>query len=330
MRKQAGVSRRALVAGAAAAGLLASGRAGAQASYPSQPVRVIVPTDPGGAMDGLARVFQRAFDQTQALSRNLVIVNMAGAGGTIGTRAIRDAAPDGHTIGFWHDGLVTSRAMRVTDFDHTAFEILGATGFAQIGLATAADGRFKSFQELLTFARANPGQVTVAANIGLPVHFVPMRVAEAAGVQFRYVQAGGGARRYQSLVGKHTDIAMFSLSELIQFGQSGLRSILMLSEERAPQLPEVPTAKELGLDVVSTSGRIWLAPKGTPPERIEILRNAFRTAMRDEQVARQLRDFGLEPVFVEPPKVVAELNQALAETLPLVERARQIQQNRGR
>lgn len=326
MSNPGGMSRRAFVAGSAAAGTLVAGAAGAQGAYPSQPIRVIVPTDPGGAMDGLARVFQRAFEQTQAIPRNVVIVNMAGAGGTIGTRAIRDAAADGYTIGFWHDGLVTSRAMGVTDFDHTAFEIIGATGFAEIGLATGANGRFKSFAEMVEFARANPREVTVAANIGLPVHFVPMRVAQAAGIELRYVQVGGGARRYQSLVGGHTDIAMFSLSELLQFGQTGLRSILLLSEQRSPKLPDVPTAKELGLDVVTTSGRIWLAPKGTPPDRIAYLRNAFRTAMKDERVAKQLTDFGLEPSFVEPDRVLGELDVALKDTLPLVEQARRIQQ----
>lgn len=326
MSHTGGMSRRSLIASPALIGMVAVSRAGAQAAYPTQPIRVIVPTDPGGAIDGLARAFQRAFEQTRAIPRNVVIVNMAGAGGTIGTRAIRDAAPDGYTIGLWHDGLVTSRAMGVADFDHTAFEIIGATGFAEIGIATGSNGRFKTFADMVAFARANPREVTVAANIGLPVHFVPMRLAQAAGVELRYVQVGGGARRYQSLVGGHTDIAMFSLSELLQFGQTGLSSIVLLSEQRSSQLPDVPTAKELGLDVVSTSGRIWLAPKRTPPDRLEYLRNAFRTAMKDERVSKQLVDFGLEPSFVEPDHVVAELDVALKDTLPLVEQARRIQQ----
>jgi tripartite-type tricarboxylate transporter receptor subunit TctC len=295
-------------------------------AFPDQPIRVIVPTDPGGAIDGLARAFQRAFEETGALGQNVVIVNMAGAGGTIGTRAIKDATPDGHTIGLWHDGLVTSKAMGVADFDHGAFAIIGATGFAELGLAVSQQGRFQSFEELLEFARANPGEVTCAANIGLPVHFVPMRVGVEAGVDFRFVQSGGGARRLQSLVGGHLDFAMFSTQELVQFEQTGLKTVLMLSEERVQEFPDVPTAKELGIDVVATSARIWLAPKDTPPERIEILRDAFRKAIEDPAVAAQLVEFGLEPRFVEPERVLAELDQSLAETLPLVERARQIQQ----
>ncbi|WP_333834746.1 Bug family tripartite tricarboxylate transporter substrate binding protein [Rubrimonas sp.] len=319
--------RRGVVSGILCGTLLALGPLSASAeAFPTRPIRVIVPTDPGGAVDGLARTFQRAFEEMGVFPQSLAVVNMAGAGGTIGTRAIKDADPDGYTIGTWHDGLVTSRAMGVVDFDHTAFEIIGATGFADLGLAVAADSRFGSFEEMLEYARANPGEVTCAANIGLPVHFVPMQIGVESGVEFRFVQSGGGARRFQSLLGGHLDFAMFSTQELTQFEQQGLRTILLLSEERVADFPDVPTARELGIDVVATSTRLWLAPKGTPPERVEVLRDAFRAAMEREDVAQQLIAFGLEARFIEPAAVEAALDEALANTLPLVEIARQIQQ----
>lgn len=320
-------SRRQILAAGVCAGVLAFGLAPAQAdTYPAQPIRVLIPTDPGGAIDGTARVFQRAFEEMGVFGHPMAIINMAGAGGTVATRALKDAEPDGYTLAFWHDGLVTSNAMGVVDYDHSAFEIIGGTGFAQLGLAVGEDGRFKTFEELLEFARENPGEVTVAANIGLPVHFVPMQVAVAADVDFRFVQAGGGARRYQSLVGNHTDIALFSVQELVQFDDAGLDTILMLTEERIEAFPDVPTGRELGLDVVANSARIWLAPAGTPPERLEILRDAFREAIAREDVAQQLVDFGLEPEFIEPETVLGMLDATRENTLPLVERARQIQQ----
>ncbi|MBJ3774642.1 hypothetical protein JCR33_03030 [Acuticoccus sp. 2012] len=137
------------------------------------------------------------------------------------------------------------------------------------------------------------------------------------------MQVGGGAKRYQSLLGGHTDTAMFATQELVQFKESGLKPVIMLTEERVPELPDVPTAKELGIDVVVPSQRIWLAPKGAPEDRLELLRDAFRQAMAQEEVAQQLRDFGLNPTFVEPDVVKAQLEEALAETLPLVPAARQ-------
>lgn len=307
----------------ALAALLAIAAPAAALSYPDEPIRIIVPTDPGGAVDGLARVFQKAFETSGLLGDNMPVINMAGAGGTIGTREIKDAAPDGYTIGLWHDGIVTSKAMGVTDFDQSDFSIIGATGYADLGIAVSSKAPFSTFEEMMAYAKENPGEVTVAVNIGLPVHFVPMRVATEAGLDLRYVQIGGGAKRYQSLVGGHTDLAIFATQELLQFQGTGIEPLLMLTEERVDALPDVPTAKEFGIDVVSPSQRIWLAPKDVPADRLEILRSGFRDAMEEDEVKKQLEGFGLNAEFLDADKVNALLSDALEETLPLVEKARQ-------
>jgi tripartite-type tricarboxylate transporter receptor subunit TctC len=99
----------------------------ALAEYPERPIRVIVPTDAGGSVDAIARVIQRHVEANDPLGQKLAVVNMPGAGGTIATRNVRDADPDGYTIGLWHEGLVTSRVMGVVDFDHSDLRILGGT-----------------------------------------------------------------------------------------------------------------------------------------------------------------------------------------------------------
>ncbi len=295
-------------------------------AFPDEPIKIIVPTDPGGAMDGIARVFQKAFETSDLLADNMPVINMAGAGGTIGTREIKDAPADGYTIGIWHDGIVTSKAMGVVDYDQSAFSVIGATGYADLGLAVSAKAPFSTFEEMIAYAKEHPGEVTVAVNIGLPVHFVPMRVATDAGLDLRYVQVGGGAKRYQSLVGGHTNIALFSTQELLKFGGTGIEPLVMLTEERVDALPDVPTAKEFGIDVVSPSQRIWLAPKDVPADRLEALRTAFKTAMEREDVAKQLQDFGLNAEFVDADEVNALLDEAREATLPLVPKAREAAQ----
>lgn len=292
-------------------------------AFPDGPVKIIVPTDPGGAMDGLARVFQKAFETSDLLGDNMPVINMAGAGGTIGTREIKDAAPDGQTIGIWHDGIVTSKAMGVVDYDHNDFALIGATGYADLGLAVSAKAPFSTFEEMIAYAKENPGEVTVAVNIGLPVHFVPMRVATDGGLELRYVQVGGGAKRYQSLVGGHTDIAIFSVQELLKFGGTGIEPLVMLTDERVEALPDTPTAKEYGIDVVAPSQRIWLAPKGIDEAKLETLRNAFKEAMAREDVAKQLEGFGLNAVFVDADTVNERLAEARDATMPLVPKARE-------
>lgn len=257
-----------------------------------EPIQIIVPTDLGGAIDGLARTFQKAFETTDLLAYSVPVINMAGAGGTISTRAIKDAAADGHSIGLWHDGIVTSKSMGVVDDDQSNFAVSGATGFADLGLAFSAQSEFSTFEEMIAHAKENPAAVTFAVNIGLPVHFVPIRVARGGDLDLRCAQVGGGAKRYQSLVGGHTD------------------------QERVAALPDTPTARECGIDVVAPSQRIWLAPKDVPADRLETLRSAFADAMAREAAATQLEAFGLNAVFVDADTVVERLGAARDATLP--------------
>lgn len=307
---------------AVAASILVGFSAPASAEFPEKPIRIIVPTDPGGAIDGIARIFQKAFDEHHILSQPVVVMNMPGAGGTVGTRTVNDAEPDGYTIGLWHNGLVTSAAMGVADYDHTAFELIGSTGFVELGLGVNKEGKIDSFKQMLEIAKSDPGSVKVAVNIGLPVHFIPLEVSEKNGGGMRMVQVGGGAKRLASVLGNNTDTALFSIQELVKYDPSGLKPIVVFSEERVPQLPDVPTAIEEGIEVVATDGRIWLAPRGVPDDRMNVLRNAFKEAMQKPGVKAQLESYGINPRFIPADDLLAELNRVRGSVEPLVVKAR--------
>ena len=315
-----------LAATCAAAAIALTAPSGAAAAYPEKPIKIIVPTGAGGAMDGIARIFERAFEEHKILPQRMVVVNMDGAGGTIGTRAIKDAAPDGYTIGLWHSGLVTSAAMGVTDYDHSAFTIIGSTGFAVMGLAVKADGPIDSFKKMIAMSKAEPNSVKVAVNIGLPVHFIPLTVASKAGVEMRMVQVGGGAKRLASVLGGHTHVALFSVQEFLKYAPSGLKPINVFSAERSPLIPDVPTAVELGVDVLASDSRIWLAPKGVPEDRIAYLVKAFKTAMSKADVKERLEGFGINARFIDPKALTEELDRTRADVLPLVPKARALPQ----
>lgn len=294
------------------------------AAYPEKPIKIIVPTGAGGAMDGIARIFERAFEEHKILSQRVVVVNMDGAGGTIGTRAIKDAEPDGYTIGLWHSGLVTSAAMGVTDYDHSAFAIIGSTGFATMGLAVKEGESIDSFKKMIELSKAEPNSVKVAVNIGLPVHFIPLMVADKAGIEMRMVQVGGGAKRLASVMGGHTHVALFSVQEFLKYGPTGLKPINIFDRQRHPLVPDVPTAAEMGVPVFASDSRIWLAPKGVPQDRIDHLVNAFKTAMSKPDVKERLEGFGVNASFIDPVALTAELDQTRADTLPLVAKARSL------
>jgi tripartite-type tricarboxylate transporter receptor subunit TctC len=297
----------------------------AQSDYPSEPLRIIVPTDAGGSVDALARIFQREIDE-MGVYPSVVVVNQPGAGGTVGTRAVRDAAPDGHTIGIWSPGIITSKAMGVVDYDHTAFTVLGGTGLTEIGMGVLKGSRFETPGQLIEESKAEPNSVVVATNIGLPVHFIPMMFADAADIEMKFVQIGGGAKRLASILGGHTDIALFSVSEFKRYEESGLKPLFLFSEERDADLDDVPTAKESGVDLSISVFRVWLAPEGLEPEVQAKLEEVLSGVLAQEDVQAELQGMSIDPAWISAEEVERRLDDMNARTEPLVAAARAMAQ----
>jgi putative tricarboxylic transport membrane protein len=292
------------------------------AAYPERPIKVIVPTNAGGETDGLTRLLQRAIAEKNLLPEKMVVVNLPGAGGTLGTRKIKQAKPDGYTIGLWHSGIVTSKAMGIVDFDHNDFELICMTGYTELLLGVTEKSRFKTIGGLLDIARAEPRSVKVSTNVGLPVHLIPLLFAEEAGVEFRFIQTGGGAPRLTSLLGGHSDMTMLSTMAFVNFRESGLKPLVTFSGKRDPMFPEVPTAKEIGIDVELVEIRVWLAPKGTPESVLEMIRNALQTVMKDPKVAEEMNSLGVVPEYGGREVAQPMLDVLLEKVSPLVEKAR--------
>jgi putative tricarboxylic transport membrane protein len=294
------ITRRHALRLAAAAGALplASGRA-VSAGYPEKPVRMIVPIAAGGQTDVVARLLQTTIERKKLLPQPIVVVNNAAAGGATGTRQVKDSEADGYTVGMFHMGLLTAPAMGVVDYDHGAFELIGQVGRTQVGIGGLADGRFKTIQEALAAAKAKPETITVAMNIGLLPHFVPLMFEQDSGTRFRYVQAGGGAVRLKSILGKHTELSLFSGPEFLLFQSQGIKPLVMFSEARMPELPDVPTAREIGVGTVFEERVIAFAPKGTPTDRVEIIATALRGAMDDPEIVERFKGLGIDRVFVD-------------------------------
>ena len=321
--------RRALtLAAAAGTAPFAPGRAAA-ATYPEKPVRAIVPIAAGGQTDVVARLLQLAIDRKKLLPQPLVIINNAAAGGVVGTRQVRESEPDGYTIGVFHMGLLTAPAMGVVDYDHGAFELIGQVGRTPVGMGVLAGGRFKTVQDMLAEAKARPGTVTVAMNIGLLPHFVPLMFEQDAGVKFRFVQSGGGAVRLKSLLGKHTEVSLFSGPEFLLFRAQGIVPLVMFSEARLPELPDVPTAKEIGAGTVFEERVIAFAPKGTPKDRLDVLAAALRAALDDPEVADRYKGLGIDRVFIEGPKLRAILDGLTAPIAKVGESVRKARGEQG-
>ncbi len=293
------------------------------AEFPEKPIRVIVPTEAGGGHDTLARIFQSAIQANQLLDEKLVVVNIPGAGGAVGTRKIKDSPNDGYTIGIWNpNALISARLMGITNYDHNDYEIIGMTGFTDLGMGVKTDSSISSVDSLVQQAQAKPASVKLATEIGTATHIVPAIFADHADFDFRYVQSGGGSKRLASILGGHTDISVFSAQALINFKEAGLRPLLLFSSERNSLLPDTPTAKESGIDIAITESRIWLAPKGTPSDRLDVIRDALRAAIQDADTQQRMNTLAIKPVFGEAETVTAEIERMRELTEPIIAKIR--------
>jgi tripartite-type tricarboxylate transporter receptor subunit TctC len=245
-------TRRLLLAGCAAALLAPAGAALAQ-GFPSKPITLIVPWPAGGSTDRHMRLLAEL--ASKHLGQNIIVENKPGAGGTLGPGMMAQTAkPDGYTIAQFPMGMLRMPHMQktpwnpLTDFSY----IIGVSGYT-FGFTVRADSPYKSFNEYIEAARKAPGKVDYGSTgIGTSPHLLMEELAENAHVQLTHVPFRGNADLQQALLGGHVS-AQSDATGWDKFVDSGqMRLLLTFGEQRTKRWPNVPTAKELGYNVLST------------------------------------------------------------------------------
>jgi tripartite-type tricarboxylate transporter receptor subunit TctC len=249
--------------------------------FPAKPIKVIVPYAAGGASDMTCRAIQKVWKKY--FPQPLVIVNKPGAGGMLGAQEALNASPDGYTLLSSHFAMTIQKETGRIDFSVDDFEKIAATGQVSLILIVHKNSPYKTLSELVESVKAKPNTITQATNLSSYVHFAGMQFSEAAGIQFRFVQVGGGGKRIPNMLGEHSDTSFQSIGECYQYYQSGeFRVLAHFGNERHPKMPDVSTIKELGysFDPLILSF-YWLAPKGTPKDRVAMLAEAIEKSFKD-------------------------------------------------
>lgn len=265
--------------------------------FPRKPIKVIVPFAAGGGSDSFGRVIQSAIDDQELLPRKLVIINVPGAGGTIGSRRVKNCVPDGYTILLLHEGILSAKYSGKVAYGPEAFAPIIGTGKAPQIIAVADSSPFTNLSDLMDEAAKRPDQVIYAANIGAPSHFAGLMLEQQQpGAVFRFAQTGGGAKRFEAIKGGHVDVSSFSLAEYAAFRAAGLRALAVLSEHRHQDFPDLPTAAEQGFDVVSENTQYWWAPRDTPTDKTIVIAEAIEQAMQLPDVQEKLASMRIDPI----------------------------------
>ena len=284
-----------LVAGAA---MLAALPVQAQGKYPERPIMFVVPFPPGGPTDAMGRIL--ATELTKELGQSVVVENKAGAGGNIGADAVSRANPDGYTIMFGTSGplAINHSLYKGLKYDpRTSFEPIVYVGYLPNILVVRPDLGANNVQELITKEKAKPGTLNYASSgNGASSHLAGVLFNGLAGTQLVHVPYKGTGPALNDLLAGQVDMTFTDMLTAMPYIKAGkVKALGVATAKRSSALPDIPTIAEQGVkgyDVSVFFGVV--APKGTPPDRIKVLNEAFVRALAAPKVKETFASQGLE------------------------------------
>jgi tripartite-type tricarboxylate transporter receptor subunit TctC len=298
--------RQTLIASAAAL----MGPTAAQPRFPQRPITLVVPFAPGGIADLTARAVADAMART--LGQPVVVDNKPSAGSIVASQTVANARPDGHTLLLMSNG----NAVSVGLFKRLPYDTLGAfapistLAFFDLGLFVPAASRFAGLQEVLAFAKANPGKLNIGTVApGSTQHLAAKLFESTAGIDALVVPYRGTPAVLTALRSGEIDLAFEIVGPMLpQVGAGVLRALAVTSAQTNPALPRVPTVQQAGVagyDVASWNA--LAAPAGTPPEVLRVLGDAARAAVASPAVQERLGPLGLRLAASTPAELQALL-----------------------
>jgi putative tricarboxylic transport membrane protein len=282
-------------------GLLAAPALAADTKYPLRAVTVVHGFKAGGGSDQLSQVTQPFLEKV--LKQRFVNVYKPGADGAIAWKEVgKLTAPDGYTLTTvltpktQLNAIVNANAgYAMSDFEPIANMI-----FDPGVLVTGSDSKFKTFQDLVDAAKKAPGQIKMShSGNGGDDWYGGLLISKLAGVKFNMIPFDGDAPAWQAAAGGHVDVSTNNVGVVTGLVKGGkLRALAVYTEKRLPSLPDVPTLKELGIDVVEGSYRGYLAPKGTPKEIVDVLADGLEKVSADPQFKQACATVNMVPVLM--------------------------------
>lgn len=268
--------------------------------FPNRPITMIVPYPAGGQTDLEVRALSAA--ASRHLGQVIVIVNRPGAGGALGAVALASAPPDGYLLSSIPVGVFRQPYLAKMSYDPRTdlSYIIGTSGYT-FGVVVRADSPWKTFKELLDYAKANPNKLNFATpGVGSTQQITMEKIARQLGIEWGHVPHKGTPENNAALLSGYVDFNAdgSGWANLVDSGK--FRLLNTWGDARTKKWPEVPTLKELGFDIVEKSPYGIAGPKGLPTAIIEKLHDAFKKALYDPEHLRILESLSQEIVYMTP------------------------------
>lgn len=249
--------------------------------FPTKPVTVIVTFAPGGTLDTATRIL--AAKAEKFLGQPVIVSNVGGGGGSVALAQVATKKPDGYEItSCTSTGLIRIPQLRAVPYGPDDFIPVMHYAAVESGVVVKSDSPYKTFKDLVEYAKKNPGKVTYATSgAGSPMHMAMEFVAMKENLKWTHVPQTGGAPGLAAVLGGHVTAMSDSTEWLPHVKEGSLRLLATQGEKRMKSFPNVPTFRELGYDFINETVFMIAAPKGTPAPVIQKLDESFHKAMDD-------------------------------------------------
>ncbi|MDY0245209.1 MAG: tripartite tricarboxylate transporter substrate binding protein [Sphaerochaeta sp.] len=276
----------------------ASAASADMSNFPDKPVEAVVGWSAGGGGDVVFRVIAEVFPK-YANGQPLVIKNVPGAAGITGAIEFLDARPNGYTVMHWNNASLTKTQLSKTPITATTFEPVLQVVSSYNYLLVNADAKWNTLQDFIDDAKANPSVISIGnAGTAGGNHMAAILFEDAISGEFTHIPFSGGGPSIIGLLGKQVDSAMNNAPEGVSNIEAGqLKMLAVFSEDRYPSFPDVPTAKEQGLDLVLPQWRGVVCPPGTPETVIQRLHDIFKQCIEDPVFIEKMKAMNVSPTY---------------------------------
>lgn len=268
------------------------------ATYPTRNIEVIVPYSAGGGTDLVTRAF--VDNANKYLPHNMGVVNKSGGGGAVGLTEIIMARPNGYKIGTGTVELTMLPNLGLVSWKASDVKPIARLNAEPSAISVKADSPWLTFQDFINYAKNNAGKVRIGnSGTGAIWHIAAEALSDKTGAKFTHIPYGGANPAVTALLGGHIEAVTVSPAEVITHVQNGsVRILAIMAEKRSEKFPDVPTLKELGVDLTIATWRGIVVPKETPDEVVQVLTDVAFKVSQSVEFNQALEKMNLTPAYL--------------------------------
>ncbi|MGO2236836.1 tripartite tricarboxylate transporter substrate binding protein [Marinomonas sp. UCMA 3892] len=279
-------------------GLISASVSAYAIDYPTKPIDLVVPFEPGGSVDTTSRIIAETANTYLTGKGKISIVNRSGGGGIVGQTLVAKAKPDGYSILAMTSSVITNPLTKGASYSIDDFEPIALYNLDPEVIAVPKNSPFKTAEEFISAAKEKRLNIVVAG-IGTSHHMSGLAIEKVTGVKFNYIPTNGFGSQVQAIVGGHSDAVLWPLGEAVeQLGNDGIRILAVASEERSNRFPDIPTFQEVGINIpIWATFRGWAVPKGTPKDVIAKLSALMKQVYETPAYVQKMKNSGFVATY---------------------------------